>query len=467
VCTDASGNASFDISGLAASTVGQWISATATDPGGNTSEFSLGVQAVKADTTTAINSSANPSRLNQPVTFTAMVGAIIPDNTPAGSVQFLVDGSNFGAPVPLVGGVAALTTSTLSVGRHTIGATYLGDNSFNGSSAAGLAQTVDYAFSGFLPPLSTGLSYAAGRTIPIKFQLTDYNGAPITSLSAVTSLQVALVHADGSLGTPFNLAGSGGTNLRYDSSANQFMFNWSTKGLATGSYAILLTLADGTTHTKPLQLTTSSSSAGLTTGANGGTGSAPGGLLGGDIALYVDNSNGDLSADELARIQDAVTTVGALVHPYGVAVAAVTDPTLADVTLNMDTTSAVGGYSDGVLGCTTDGGQITIINGWNFYDGSDPTQAGAAQYDFETVVMHELGHALGLGHSADATSVMYATLNAGVANRVMTTADLNVPDSDTGGACGLHVAGAPRVTALAAAPSPLGTGTAAVDVGRA
>jgi hypothetical protein len=45
----------------------------------------------------------------------------------------------------------------------------------------------------------------------------------------------------------------------------------------------------------------------------------------------------------------------------------VTDPTLADVTLNMGTTSAVGGLADSVLGCTTEAGQITSVNGWNFY----------------------------------------------------------------------------------------------------
>jgi hypothetical protein len=36
---------------------------------------------------------------------------------------------------------------------------------------------------------------------------------------------------------------------------------------------------------------------------------------------------------------------------------------------------------------------------------------------------------------------MYATLNAGTVNRSLTTADLNVADSDATGACGLHVAG--------------------------
>jgi hypothetical protein len=130
-------------------------------------------------------------------------------------------------------------------------------------------------------------------------------------------------------------------------------------------------------------------------------------------------------------------------------------------------TYTVGGYADGVLGCTTDAGQIAIISGWNFYAGSDATQIGSGQYDFQTVVTHELGHALGLGHSTDGTSVMYATLNTGMVNRSLTTADLNVPDSDTTGACGLHTAlpagtGLPSGNAGSTAPSgvdgPLATG---------
>jgi hypothetical protein len=46
VTTDSTGHASFNADGLAATTPGEWISATATDPAGNTSQFALDVQAV-------------------------------------------------------------------------------------------------------------------------------------------------------------------------------------------------------------------------------------------------------------------------------------------------------------------------------------------------------------------------------------------------------------------------------------
>jgi hypothetical protein len=298
------------------------------------------------------------------------------------------------------------------------------------AATATVAINVYYTFSGFMAPLNKNLSFVAGRKIPIRFQLTGFNGNFITSLGAVTGVQA--IYPDSSTHAT--------TGLSYDATANQFTVNWSTKGLAAGAYSISLSLLDGTTYKVPITITAGHGSAGLTINGAGGTSAAPGGLLGGDIDLYVDNTNGDLTADELARIQDAVTAADAVTEPYGVAVMEVTDPTLADVTLNMDTTSAVGGYAAGVLGCTTDAGQITIINGWNFYAGSDATQIGSTQYDFETVVTHELGHAQGLGHSTDSTSVMYATLNTGTVNRSLKTADLNVPDTDTTGACGLHSA---------------------------
>jgi hypothetical protein len=406
---------------------------------------SLTLVASKFAATTGVTASVNPSFLNQGVTFTATVSA--PAGTtdaPNGTVQFQVDAVNVGSPVTLSGGQASLSLSSLAVGPQTVTAVYSGDGCFYTGSGS-LTHNVRYIFGGFQAPLGQVQSYAINRNVPIKFQLSDFSNTAVTALSAVTGLQI------------FNsqnvdvLGGTGAAGVSV--SGKTYSYAWQTKGLAAGSYTISLTLADGATQTISVQLTKNGNSAGLTTAEAGGTSSAPGGLLGGNVEVYVDNGNGELTADELARIQDAVTAVDTVTEPYGVAVQEVSDPTLADVTLNMDTTSAVGGHADGVIGCTTDAGQITIISGWNFYAGSDASQIGTDQYDFQTVVTHELGHALGLGHSSDSTSVMYATLDAGAVNRNLTTADLDVPDSITSGSCGLHAAA--RQAAADASPSPI------------
>ena len=68
------------------------------------------------------------------MTFTATVtpGSGTFDN--GGTVQFKVDGANFGSPISLSGGKATIQTSTLIVGTHTINATYGGDTNFAGGS---------------------------------------------------------------------------------------------------------------------------------------------------------------------------------------------------------------------------------------------------------------------------------------------------------------------------------------------
>jgi len=89
-------------------------------------------------TTTTVQSSMNPSPAGSAVTFTATVTG---SGSPTGSVTFFDNGNSFGSS-PLNGsGVATITTSALTLGVHTITASYSGDTTFTPSSSS-LTQTV-------------------------------------------------------------------------------------------------------------------------------------------------------------------------------------------------------------------------------------------------------------------------------------------------------------------------------------
>ncbi|HWG21097.1 MAG TPA: Ig-like domain repeat protein [Terracidiphilus sp.] len=70
------------------------------------------------------------------VTFKVTVSGVSGLPTPTGTVQFKVDGANYGSPVALSSGVASTSVTGLSSGSHTLSALYLGDANYAASSAA-------------------------------------------------------------------------------------------------------------------------------------------------------------------------------------------------------------------------------------------------------------------------------------------------------------------------------------------
>jgi predicted outer membrane repeat protein len=154
-------------------------------------------------------------------------------------------------------------------------------------------------------------------------------------------------------------------------------------------------------------------------------------LVTGPVGVYLANADGSAAPpDEQARFDDAIAALDSAFGPNGVDLVDVGAGDAADAVVQVEIagTSAAGSAAEGVLGCTV-AGNITLLTGWNWFTGADPTTIGSSQYDFETIVMHELGHAVGLGHSGDTGSVMYAYLAPGQTHRVVTTADLSVLDS--------------------------------------
>src|SRR6266487_2136086 len=110
---------------------------------------------LNASTTTTVTSPSNPSVYGQSVTFNAKVGTS-GSSTPTGSVQFVVDGSNFGSPVAVsscapslsaCATTAAISTLNVSGTPHSVTANYIATGGFNNSSGtlSGGGHTVSKA----------------------------------------------------------------------------------------------------------------------------------------------------------------------------------------------------------------------------------------------------------------------------------------------------------------------------------
>lgn len=150
---------------------------------------------VKAGTTTAVTSSANPSQYNQSVTFTATVSSI--GGTPAGTITFR-NGSTILGTGTLSGGQATFTTSTLARGSHNITASYGGATYFAASISPKLTQTVNKAGT------STSLVSSANPSThgnPVTFTATvkpAFGGNPsgtVTFKSGTTAIGTGTVNA--------------------------------------------------------------------------------------------------------------------------------------------------------------------------------------------------------------------------------------------------------------------------------
>ncbi len=170
-------------------------------------------------------------------------------------------------------------------------------------------------------------------------------------------------------------------------------------------------------------------------GSNEGTVSSEGQLVGQDLWVAISDPDNRLSAAANQRVDSAMEDLNATFGQFGVNLVLVTgdDALLAEFSVLVADTSPCGAMVDGVLGCTDDDGGITLIGGWDWYEGESADGITTGQYDLHTIVMHELGHAIGLEHSIDVTSVMHYSLAAGEVKRDITQLDLEHLGDDDGG----------------------------------
>ncbi len=144
-------------------------------------------------TVVSVQSGADPSLSQSPVTLTATVTSSL--GVPTGSVNFMEGSSVLGTGI-LAGGIATFATSSLSTGTHSIKAVYLGSADMLAATSGSMTQlVVDYALSSVnangavvsTTPSQTVLP-GATATYPLSIVPTSGTILPAPLLLTVTGL---------------------------------------------------------------------------------------------------------------------------------------------------------------------------------------------------------------------------------------------------------------------------------------
>jgi predicted outer membrane repeat protein len=144
--------------------------------------------------------------------------------------------------------------STFPVGSTTVSCTAK-DATGNESAAKTFTvnvvkENVAYEWSGFLQPINTPTNMAPspytqsifkiGSTVPVKFKLTGASAGISDGNFYLKYAYMGNGDGQGETEVVATATGSTGTQFRYDATAGQYIFNWSTKGITTqpGNYEV-------------------------------------------------------------------------------------------------------------------------------------------------------------------------------------------------------------------------------------
>jgi hypothetical protein len=180
-------------------------------------KFGIGSGEVLSATTVSITPDANPAAADEKITFTAYVAqGTTCGFPPTGTVSFTIDGKT---PIKVTlddTGHATYFTSTLTVAKHTVSASYSGDMRYKPSTSATLTETVTGAPTSVAPasgggqtavygsvyakPLVVIVKDAAGGAapgVPVVFSGTGLKFAPTTVMTNESGVASTTVTAAG------------------------------------------------------------------------------------------------------------------------------------------------------------------------------------------------------------------------------------------------------------------------------
>ena len=172
---------------------------------------------VSIATTTTLSASSTQIALGQSVTFTAKVMPQAGSNVPTGAVTFLDGTTTLGTSSLNGSATAALTTTALGAGTHSIVASYGGDSQDGSSVSSAVTVSVSVSATAAQGPVATTTTLSASTTQVLPSQSITFNAAVVPhSGSNVPTGTVTFLDGSASLGTA-QLNASGGATFNLTS----------------------------------------------------------------------------------------------------------------------------------------------------------------------------------------------------------------------------------------------------------
>jgi hypothetical protein len=211
---------------------GQWASGTCTDKAGNVSAAAT-ISGISIDKTA-------PS--------VSLVGG--PDNGGIYYFGFVPAAPTCSASDALSGvdGTCSVSGYSAAIGTHTVTASAT-DKAGNSASASVTYEVRAWTLKGFYQPVDmNGVwnTVKGGSTVPFKFEVFA-GPTELTDTSVVDTFIATPVACPttGIVADAIEFTTTGGTSLRYDTVAGQFINNWQTPKLPGKCYKITMTTDDG------------------------------------------------------------------------------------------------------------------------------------------------------------------------------------------------------------------------------
>jgi len=136
-----------------------------------------------------------------------------------------------------------------TVGHHRLSASAT-DNAGHTTTLESDYEVLAWTVSGYHRPVDMGTwnSVKGGSTVPLKFEVLAGSEelTSVEQIGATFSVTGIACPGSGTVADPIEMTTSGGTSLRYDATAGQFVQNWQTPRKPGSCYRVTTTTADGT-----------------------------------------------------------------------------------------------------------------------------------------------------------------------------------------------------------------------------